>query len=102
MGLTHGAQGIQPRDVAKVRNSGALDGGEAKLTAREREVAGLIAAGATFAFFNLRWGGIPFRIGFFPVFRIPEASLMWGLAVGSRYMRSSRLATIGANPPALT
>ena len=46
-------------------------------------VAGLLAAGATFAFFNLRWGGIPFRIGFFPVFRIPEASLMWGLAIGS-------------------
>ncbi|MBI3824264.1 MAG: ABC transporter permease, partial [Planctomycetes bacterium] len=46
-------------------------------------VAGLLAAGATFAFFNLKWGGIPFRIGFFPVFRIPEASLLWGLAIGS-------------------
>ncbi|MBI2808501.1 MAG: ABC transporter permease [Planctomycetes bacterium] len=46
-------------------------------------VAGLLAAGATFAFFNLRWGGIPFRIGFFPVFRIPEAALMWGLAIGT-------------------
>jgi putative ABC transport system permease protein len=46
-------------------------------------VAGLLSAGATFAFFNLKWGGIPFRIGFFPVFRIPEASLMWGLAIGS-------------------
>ena len=46
-------------------------------------LAGLLAAGATFAFFNLRWGGIPFRIGFFPVFRIPEAALMWGLAIGS-------------------
>jgi putative ABC transport system permease protein len=45
--------------------------------------AGLVAAGLTFAFFNLKWGGIPFRIGFFPVFRIPEASLMWGLAIGS-------------------
>ena len=46
-------------------------------------VAGLLAAGATFVFFNLCWGGIPFRIGFFPVFRIPEAALMWGLAIGS-------------------
>jgi putative ABC transport system permease protein len=46
-------------------------------------VAGLFAAGATYAFFNLRWGGIPFRIGFFPVFRIPEAALLWGLAIGS-------------------
>jgi putative ABC transport system permease protein len=46
-------------------------------------VAGLFAAGATFAFFNLKWGGIPFRIGFFPVFRIPESALMWGLAIGA-------------------
>jgi putative ABC transport system permease protein len=46
-------------------------------------LAGLLAAGATFAFFNLRWGGIPFRIGFFPVFRIPESALMWGLAIGA-------------------
>jgi putative ABC transport system permease protein len=45
--------------------------------------AGFVAAGLTFAFFNLRWGGIPFRIGFFPVFRIPEASLFWGVAIGS-------------------
>jgi putative ABC transport system permease protein len=46
-------------------------------------LAGLFAAGATFAFFNLMWGGIPFRIGFFPVFRIPESALLWGLAIGS-------------------
>jgi len=46
-------------------------------------ISGLLAAGATFAFFNLKWGGIPFRIGFFPVFRIPEVALMWGLAIGS-------------------
>ncbi|MSQ95307.1 MAG: ABC transporter permease [Gemmataceae bacterium] len=46
-------------------------------------IAGLLAAGATYAFFNLKWGGIPFRIGFFPVFRIPEAALMWGLAIGT-------------------
>ena len=46
-------------------------------------LAGLLAAAATFAFFNFRWGGIPFRIGFFPVFRIPEAAMMWGLAIGT-------------------
>jgi putative ABC transport system permease protein len=46
-------------------------------------VSGFIAAAATYAFFNLKWGGIPFRIGFFPVFRIPEYSMIWGLAVGS-------------------
>lgn len=46
-------------------------------------VAGAVAAGLTFAFFNLKWGGIPFRIGFFPVFRIPEICVMWGLAIGT-------------------
>jgi putative ABC transport system permease protein len=46
-------------------------------------LAGLLSAGATFAFFNWKWGGIPFRIGFFPVFRIPETAMMWGLAIGS-------------------
>lgn len=46
-------------------------------------LAGLAAAGATFAFFNFTWGGIPFRIGFFPVFRIPESAFFWGLAIGT-------------------
>jgi putative ABC transport system permease protein len=46
-------------------------------------LSGLLAAGATFAFFNGLWGGLPFRIGFFSVFRIPEVALMWGLAIGS-------------------
>jgi putative ABC transport system permease protein len=45
--------------------------------------AGLLAAAFTFALFNFTWGGIPFRIGFFPVFRIPEAALLWGLAIGA-------------------
>jgi putative ABC transport system permease protein len=46
-------------------------------------LSGFLAAAATYAFFNLKWGGIPFRIGFFPVFRIPEVAIMWGLAIGS-------------------
>ena len=46
-------------------------------------IAGFAAALTTYLFFNLKWGGIPFRIAFFPVFRIPEASLFWGLAIGS-------------------
>ena len=59
-------------------------------------VAGLLAAGLTFAYFNGRFGGIPFRIGFFPVFRIPEASLMWGIAIGAL------TSTLGAALPAWT
>jgi putative ABC transport system permease protein len=58
--------------------------------------AGLLAAGATFAFFNFMWGGIPIRIGFFPVFRIPEASMMWGLAIGAL------TAFVGSGVPAWT
>jgi putative ABC transport system permease protein len=46
-------------------------------------LGGLLASAGTFVFFNSMWGGIPFRIGFFPVFRIPEAALMWGLAIGA-------------------
>jgi putative ABC transport system permease protein len=46
-------------------------------------LAGLVAAAVTFAVFNFTWGGIPFRVGFFPVFRIPEVALLWGLAIGS-------------------
>jgi putative ABC transport system permease protein len=46
-------------------------------------VAGLLASAVTFAVFNGIWGGIPFRIGFFPVFRVPEAALMWGLSIGA-------------------
>ncbi|HZZ78856.1 MAG TPA: ABC transporter permease [Gemmataceae bacterium] len=46
-------------------------------------LSGFLAALLTYSFFNGIWGGIPFRIAFFPVFRIPEASLFWGLAIGS-------------------
>jgi putative ABC transport system permease protein len=45
--------------------------------------AGFLAALATIAFFNGTWGGIPFRIGFFPVFRIPESAIFWGIAIGA-------------------
>ncbi len=45
-------------------------------------VAGLIAAALTYGLFNGMWGGIPFRIGFFPVFRIPESVFCWGIAMG--------------------
>jgi putative ABC transport system permease protein len=46
-------------------------------------LAGLLAGAATYALFNFTWGGLPFRIGFFPVIRIPEAALLWGLAIGA-------------------
>ncbi len=46
-------------------------------------LSGLVAAAGAFLFFNLRFGGIPFRIAFFPVFRIPEEAILWGLAMGA-------------------
>ncbi len=36
----------------------------------------------TYGYLNWKYGGIPFRVGFFPVFRIPEEALVWGLAIG--------------------
>ncbi len=45
-------------------------------------MSGFLAALVTYVGFNQIWGGIPFRIAFFPVFRIPEVSLFWGLAIG--------------------
>ena len=44
--------------------------------------AGFLASAFTFVFFNLVYGGVPFEIAFFPVFRIPEGSLVWGPAMG--------------------
>jgi putative ABC transport system permease protein len=44
--------------------------------------SGFVAAALTFGFFNLAFGGVPFEIFFFPVFRIPEVSLLWGPAMG--------------------
>lgn len=46
-------------------------------------LSGFVAAGVTYAFFNGLWGGLPFRIGFFAVFRIPESAMLWGVAIGS-------------------
>jgi putative ABC transport system permease protein len=54
--------------------------GEAMLSGA---LAGLIAAGATFFFFNFIWGGVPFLSGVSPLLRIPEASMMWGMAIGA-------------------
>jgi putative ABC transport system permease protein len=45
--------------------------------------AGFLSAFLTYALINWKFGGIPFRIGFFPVFRIPEYALFWGLAMGA-------------------
>jgi putative ABC transport system permease protein len=45
-------------------------------------VSGLVAAAFTFAFFNVAYGGVPFEIALFPVFRIPETVLLWGPAMG--------------------
>jgi putative ABC transport system permease protein len=44
--------------------------------------SGFLASAFTFGFFNLMYGGVPFEIAFFPVFRVPEASLLWGPAIG--------------------
>jgi putative ABC transport system permease protein len=46
-------------------------------------MSGFLASLVTYSLFNFIWGGIPFRIAFFPVFRIPEVSLFWGLAIGT-------------------
>jgi ABC-type lipoprotein release transport system permease subunit len=45
-------------------------------------VSGLLSAAFTFWFFNRAYDGVPFRIDFFPVFRVPEMALIWGPAVG--------------------
>jgi putative ABC transport system permease protein len=45
-------------------------------------VSGLLASAFTLGFFNLAYGGVPFEVAFFPVFRIPEICLLWGPALG--------------------
>lgn len=44
--------------------------------------SGVLAAAFSFSFFNLAYGGVPFEIAFFPVFRIPQVALLWGPAMG--------------------
>jgi putative ABC transport system permease protein len=44
--------------------------------------SGFLAAAFAYGFFNLAYGGVPFEIAFFPVFRIPEVALLWGPAMG--------------------
>jgi putative ABC transport system permease protein len=46
-------------------------------------LSGFGAAFLTYALINWKFGGIPFRIAFFPVFRIPEMAMLWGLAIGA-------------------
>jgi putative ABC transport system permease protein len=45
-------------------------------------LSGLVAAAFAFGVFNGLHGGLPFRIAFFPVFRIPEQVFFWGMAMG--------------------
>jgi putative ABC transport system permease protein len=45
--------------------------------------SGLASTLLTYGLMNQLWGGIPFRVAFLPVFRIPEASILWGLAIGT-------------------
>ena len=59
-------------------------------------MCGFGSAFCTYAFLNWKYGGIPFRVGFFPVFRIPEEAILWGLAIGAS------TAFLGSILPALT
>jgi putative ABC transport system permease protein len=45
-------------------------------------VSGLFAAAGTFIYFNWNYGGLPFQVGFTPVFQIPLESFVWGLTMG--------------------
>jgi putative ABC transport system permease protein len=65
--------GYQPRQIlGLVLGESLLVGG----------VSGLLSAACAFWFFNLAYGGVPFQIEFFPVFRVPEMALAWGPAMG--------------------
>jgi putative ABC transport system permease protein len=46
-------------------------------------LSGLMSAAATYVFCNQVWGGLPFQVAFFPVFRVPESCLWWGAAMGA-------------------
>ena len=65
--------GYQPRQIlGLVLGESLLVGG----------FSGLLSAACAFWFFNLAYGGVPFQIEFFPVFRVPEIALAWGPAMG--------------------
>jgi putative ABC transport system permease protein len=65
--------GFRPGQVA------ALVVGESLLVGG---LSGLLAAAGTYFYFNTAYGGLPFQIGFTPVFAIPVESLVWGLTMG--------------------
>jgi putative ABC transport system permease protein len=65
--------GFRPRQVLQLVLGEALLVGGA---------SGFLAAAFAYVFFNLVYGGVPFEIAIFPVFRIPVAALLWGPAMG--------------------
>jgi putative ABC transport system permease protein len=65
--------GFQPRQVA------ALVIGEALLVGG---LSGFAAAAFTYWYLNGWFGGIPFQVGFIPVFKVPIEALAWGLTMG--------------------
>jgi putative ABC transport system permease protein len=65
--------GFRPRQVlGLVLGESLLVGG----------LSGLAAAGLTFVVFNYLTNGVPFQIGFIPVFFIPAEAFLWGLGMG--------------------
>ncbi len=46
-------------------------------------VSGFLSAALTYSVVNGVWGGLPFRIAFFPKFAVPIAALWWGPAMGA-------------------
>ncbi len=65
--------GFRPRQVL------ALVLGEALLVGG---LSGLLAAALTYGVVNFGMGGLPFQLGFFPRFLIPEYAFFWGPAMG--------------------
>ena len=46
-------------------------------------LSGVLSAALTYAAVNGIWGGLPFRIAFFPKFAVPLDALWWGAAMGA-------------------
>jgi len=46
-------------------------------------LSGLFSAAVSYYVINNVFGGLPFRIAFFPKFTVPEAALWWGAAMGA-------------------